>query len=70
MKTHTDTYTKDVIVSGLCLRLTIEEDYYLEDGYPDNRTPAAGRVVEVSVVEIVDEQRAYLDLADLAGDPR
>ena len=70
MKTHTDTYTKDIIVSGLCLRLTIEEDYYPEDGYPDSRIPVAGSVVEVSVVEIVDAKKAWLDLAYLAEDKR
>lgn len=59
--------THTIETDGLCIRLTIEEDYAPELGYPDDRIPARGRVVEAEVIEVVDEVKAYRNLAGLKG---
>lgn len=61
----TTTSTEDIRVSGLILRLTIEEDFIRALGYPDDRMASKGRVVGAEVLEVADEEEAYRELAEL-----
>lgn len=63
----TETRTHDIETDGLCLRLIIEEDFRPDLGYPDDRMASKGRVIAAEVLEVVDEEKAYRNLAELKG---